>query len=399
MKFSILSVFKNIKFYFLIMTALLALISFIELNRQTSFDKIQHLEEQKVLVNKIYQLGRNDLDYSLINAQGIGTQLKTNLSILTSMTANDFLGKMLGLNYKYNNKIEKLSLLEDTYISNANNYYQKKDENLSLKLNELTASKVSLLNQLNEMIISDIDEDYKKFSITQWIIYATLFLMLIGALFYSKKLTVIYEDIRSLFAIGNERSPEFIQTQEVNTIKMRMVRKPSLSQSPNMIDPITELKNYKGMMQAYSEKKGLKESNYTAVCVFEIDNFKELEKNLSKEYTQSVLKKISFIISLYEQPTDVIARIEYDEFAVILSRETKNKAFDDCDAMRKSISETAFNNPEGGTVPFTLSGGLLIKPNNKSLDDAIKEAREILQTAKANGKNRIAQIREHAERF
>lgn len=399
MKFSIDGVFKNIKIYFVIMTVFLALISFIELNRQTSFDKIQYLEEQKVLVTKIYKLGRDDLDYSLINAQGIGAQLKTNLSFLRSMTTNDFFGNILGLNHEYNNKIEKLSLLEDAYISSANNYYQKKDENIAQKLDELTSSKISLIHQLNEMIVSNIDEDYKKFSITQWIIYATLFLMLAGTWFYSRKLTLIYEDIRSLFAVGGERPPESIQTQEVNTIKMRMVRKPSLSQNPSMIDPVTDIKNYKGMIQAYSEKKGIKENNYTSVCVFEIDNFRELEKNLSKEYTQSVLKKISFILSLYEQPTDVIARIEYDQFAVILSRETKNKAFDDCDAMRKSINETVFNNPQGGTITFTLSGGLFMKPNNKSLEDAIKQAKEILQTAKANGKNRIAQIRDHAERF
>ena len=107
MKFSIDGVFKNIKFYFVIMTTLLALISFIELNRQTSFEKIQQLEEQKVLVTKIYQLGRNDLDYSLINTQGIGAQLKTNLSFLTSMTTNDFFGNILGLNDQYKNKIEK----------------------------------------------------------------------------------------------------------------------------------------------------------------------------------------------------------------------------------------------------------------------------------------------------
>ena len=45
--------------------------------------------------------------------------------------------------------------------------------------------------------------------------------------------------------------------------------------------------------------------------------------------------------------------------------------------MRKSIEETIFNNPKGGTIVFTLSGGLIIKPNNKFLEDAIKEAKEI----------------------
>ena len=399
MKFSILNVFKNIKFYFAIMSALLLLISLIEFNRQISFDRIEQLEEQKILVIKIYQLGRTDLDYSLINVQGIGAQLKTNLSILISTTDNDFIAKLFGFNNEYNTKIEKLSQLEDIYISDANSYYQKRDDNLAHRLDALTNSKTSLLNQLNEIIVIDVEVDHKKFSITEWIIYLTLFIMFFGAWFYSKKLTVIYDDIKSLFAVGGERLPQFIQTQEVNTIKMRMARKPRLSQNPSMIDSVTELKNYQGMMQAYSEKKWIKENNYTAVCVFEIDNFKELEKNLTKRYTQSVLKKISFILSLYEQPTDVIARIEYDRFAVILSRETKRETFDDCDAMRKNIEETVFNNPEGGTVNFTLSGGFLIKQNNKSLEDAIKQAKEILQAAKANGNNRIAQIHEHAEGF
>lgn len=399
MKFSILNVFKNIKFFFAVMTAFLILISLIELNQYSSYEKTKQLEEQKALVNKIYKLGRSDLDYSIINSQGLGAQLKTNLIFLTSTTADDFLSKALGLNHENKNYIQELSLLEDTYISKANSYYQKKDENLSQRLSELTIAKIALLNQLNEMIANNLDGDYKKFSFTQWIIYATLFLMLAGALFYSKKLTIIYNDLKSLFSIGRERSSESIVTKEVDAIKMRMVRKPTLSQNPSMIDPVTGIKNYKGMIQSYAEKKGFKENNYTAVCVFEIDNFKEYEKTLSKEYTQSVLKKISFILSLYEQPTDVIARIEYDQFAVILSRDTKTKSFDDCEAMRKSIEETVFNNPQGGTVAFTLSGGLFIKPNNKSLDDAIKQAKEILQTAKIAGKNRIAQIREHAERF
>ena len=399
MKFSILGVFKNIKFYFAVITFLLFIISLIGINRSTAFEKTHQLEDQKALVNKIYKLGRADLDYSIINAEGLGTQLKTNLSLLTATTSNDFLGTTLGLNQEYKKQIEELSLLEDEYISSANLYYQKKDDNLAQKLNDLTLSKTALLNQLNEMIVSDVDNDYKKFSITRWITYFTLLFSLAVTLWYSKKLTIIYDDIKSLFAIGNERSSESIKTKEVDSIKMRMVRKPTLSQNPSMIDPVTGIKNYKGMIQNYSEKKGMKENNYTAVCVFEIDNFKELEKGLSKEYSQSVLKKISFIISLYEQPTDVIARIEYDQFAIILSRETKTKAFNDCDAMRKSIEETVFNNPQGGAVVFTLSGGFFIKPNNKSLEDAIVQAKEILQTAKANGKNRVAQIRDHAERF
>ncbi len=399
MKFSILDVFKNIKFYFLLVTLLLIFLSIIELNRNTAYDRIQQLEAQKTIVDKVYELGRNDLDYSLINAQGLGSQLKTNISLMDSVASSDFLGKLLGLNHQYKDQIEKLSNLEDNFILQANNYYDKKNENLAQRSSDFSSAKADLLNQLNEMIMSNIDDEHKKLSFTKWFVYVSLFLTFVGAIWYSRKLTLIYDDIKSLFAIGSERSSEAILTKEVDSIKMRMVRKPTLSQNPSMIDPVTGIKNYKGMIQAYSEKKGMKENNFTIVCVFEIDNFKEYEKNLSKDYTQSVLKKISFIISLYEQPTDVIARIEYDQFVIILSRETKRKAFEDCEAIRKSIEETQFNNPQGGKIPFTLSGGFAIKQNNKSLESAITFAKELLQTAKEKGKNCIAQISDHAEKF
>lgn len=399
MKFSILDIFKKIKFYLTVTTLLLVFLSLIEFNRTVSYERIQQLEAQKVIVNKVYDLGRNDLDYSMINAKGLGAQLKTNISLMNDVTKNDFLGKLLGLNYEYRDQTEKLSNFEDNFNLKAEIYYQKKNENLTQNLNEFSDAKAELLNQLNEMIVSNIDDEHKKLSFTKWFVYISLLLTFAGALWYSRKLTLIYDDIKSLFAIGSERGSESILTKEVDAIKMRMIRKPTLSQNPSMIDPVTGIKNYKGMIQSYSEKKGMKDDNYTVVCVFEVDNFKEYEKNLSKEYTQSVLKKISFIISLYEQPTDVIARVEYDQFAVILSRETKKKALTDCEAMRQSIEETQFINPQGGIIPFTISGGFVIKQNNKSLENAISDAKELLQTAKEKGKNRIAQISDHAERF
>jgi diguanylate cyclase (GGDEF)-like protein len=399
MKFSILDIFKKIKFYLTVTTLLLVFLSLIEFNRSISYERIQQLEAQKVIVNKVYDLGRNDLDFSIINAQGLGTQLKTNITLMNDLTTNDFLGKLLGLNHEYKGQTEKLSNLEDNFNLKADAYYQKKNENIAQRLNEFSVAKAELLNQLNEMIVSNINDEHQKLSFTKWFVYVSLLLTFAGALWYSRKLTLIYDDIKSLFAIGHERTSESILTKEVDAIKMRMIRKPTLSQNQSMIDPVTGIKNYKGMIQSYSEKKGMKDDNFTIVCVFEVDNFKEYEKNLSKEYTQSVLKKISFIISLYEQPTDVIARIEYDQFAVILSRETKKKAFSDCEAMRQSIEETQFNNPQGGTIPFTISGGFTIKQNNKSLENAISDAKELLQTAKEKGKNRIAQISDHAEKF
>lgn len=400
MKLSIQNIFKNLKLHLFVLTFLTVLIALIQFLRHDSFNRIKQLEEQKTVVEKIYNLGRKDLDYSKISAQGLGNQLQASISSLSVEKQNDFLGSLIGVNAEIENQINELSKLSDNYITSASEYYgEKNDESVAHKLQEFSNSKILVTEAINELIIKDVDEDSKKFAFTQWIIYFTMFLSFIGTVWYAKRLSMILDDIKLLYAIGGEKNGEIIKTQEVDAINLRMIRKPTLSQNPSMIDPVTGIKNYKGMIQAYSEKKGLKESNYTVVCVFEIDNFKEHEKTLPKEFTQAVLKKVGFILSLYEQPTDVVARIEYCQFAVILSRDTQKKAFDECEDIRKNIEETSFKNPQGGTIPYTLSGGFIIKQANKSLEDSITFAKEVLQTAKEKGKNRIAQLRDHAEKF
>lgn len=399
MKFSIQSVFKNLLFFLTLSSSLLFIISLIEVNRYASFNKIKSIKEQKQLVNKMYDLGRGDLDYSIIQVRGMSAELKTDAEALSTISSYDILWNIAGLNGDFKSDANKLLSLEDDYIDKLSIYYENNTDSLDRKLKELTKSKEAVIGLLDEMIFKNVDYDYKKFFITQWLFYLTFLNTLIATLWYSKKLRIIYDDIKSLFAIGHEKTSETIATEEVDSIKMRMVRKPTTTQNPSMLDPVTGIKNYKGMVNAYSEKKGMKDSNYTTVCVFEIDNFKNYEKALPKELSQSVLKKISFIMSLYEQPTDVIARIDYDQFVVVLSRESKDKALNDCESIRKSIEEAVFKDTKGARIPFTLSGGFVIKQNNKSLEDSISNAKEVLQTAKTNGKNRIAQIRDHAEKF
>lgn len=399
MKISIESVFKNIRFFLTLLTVLLFLISFFELMRYTSFDKIKNIQEEKELVTKLYELGRDNLDYNIIQFHGMSAELKTDALALNTMSDYDIIGNILGLNKEFGNDINTLLQYEDDYLQKLTLYYDVNGTDLDAKRSDVSNSKELLIGLLNTILFKNLKYDYDKFYITQWFFYLTFISSFLITFWYAKRLKIIYNDIKSLFAIGYERTSESLETQEIDAIKMRMVRKPTTSQNPSMIDPVTGIKNYKGMVHSYSEKKDMKASNYTIVCVFEIDDFRTYEKEFPKEFSQSILKKISFIISLYEQPTDVVARIDYDQFAVIFSRDSKDKALSDCDAIRKSIEETNFKTPKGEKLPLTLSGGLVIKQSNKSLEDTISNAKDILQTAKEKGKNRIAQIRDHAEKY
>ena len=178
-----------------------------------------------------------------------------------------------------------------------------------------------------------------------------------------------------------------------------MSRKPSLDEQPDLIDPVTEIHNYKGLLQVYSNLKSKNESNFVSVCVFEVDYFKQLDEKYPKEFTQSVLKKIAFIISLNKQHHDVVARCDKAQFCVVFSRNTKEQAYKDCETIRNTIADTIFKVPRGEALKLTVSGGFTIKPGNKTLAEAIEQAKEIIVTAQENGRNRIAQLRDHAEKY
>ena len=95
---------------------------------------------------------------------------------------------------------------------------------------------------------------------------------------------------------------------------------------------------------------------------------------------------------------DVIARTDYNQFTLVFSRPSKEQAYKDIEAIRESIAELKFSLADIGAIQITVTGGFVIKPNNTSLEEAIKKAKEILIYAKTIGKNRILQNRDMAQR-
>ena len=159
------------------------------------------------------------------------------------------------------------------------------------------------------------------------------------------------------------------------------------------MDPITEISNYKGLLHAFANRKS-KEGGSLAVCVFDIDDFKSLDREYPKSFTQMVLKKIAFMLSLYVQHTDILARTDYSQFTLVLSRNSLDQALKECDRIRKSVEETAFKVPQGNSIRITISGGLSPKAGNVSLEESIEMSRGILAKAQTMGKNSIKQARD-----
>jgi len=402
MKHSIKDIFKNLNSYLFFVLFMAFAVIVLTFEQRLSFEKVDNLNKQKQIISTLMQLQRDDVELALIQFNGKSTYLHHEISKLHSLYKYNFSDKFLfGNSEEYLSDLNKLSELTNEFNTAAHKYYvetETKDPKVEKETKENLDKAFSTIYQhINNMLFRNTSYDQEKFFIAE-ITMATYFIIALFTTFwYRRRLYSIYKDIEYLYQIEKNKKSYSLFSLEADAISLRMNRKTINTDNPSMLDPVTGINNHKGMINTYAQKKGLKDSNFTSVTVLEIDNFSKSKRAFSQELTQAILKKVAYTMTLHEQPVDVIARTDYNQFTLILSRSSKEQSFKDVELIRQSISELRFNIPDKGSFNITVSGGFIIKPNNTHLDEAVKQAKEILAFAKNAGTNRILQTRDIAE--
>ncbi len=397
MKLSIKKIFSNISLFmtFALLIATIAVVFTFE--QGNSFKKVNILNTQKEIASALHELDKKDLELTLIQFNGKSTQLRYQIEKLYDLNKYDTIGKyILGNSQDYLAQLEKLSMLVSEFNTKAFKYFNSSD-NAEIKLKEsLDVSLENLNNHISNIIFKNIEYDNEKFKLLQILAISTFFVIFILTFWYQRRLRKIYEDIIFLYSPKSGKITYEVHTIEADAIYIRMSRRPGFTVDQASIDPITGINNNKGLENTYAEKKGMKASSYTALTVLEVDDFSKTNKAFPQDLTQSILKKIAYTISLYEQSADVIARSGYNQFTLIFSRETKEQAFKEVDAIRQSISELKFAVQNQAPIHVTVSGGFYIKQKNVALNRSIDDAKAILKWGKTQNKNKIHQKKDMA---
>jgi len=399
MKHSIKNIFRNISLIFLYTTLFMGIGVIFALNHEMSYAKVNNLKHQKEIISTLTTLEKKDIELALIQFNGKSIQLHNEIDKLHNLYKYNYTERYIIMTEdEYLSDLNRLSSLTTTFNDRANEYYTKEIKDENLKHIALMNAFSEINAHIDSMIFKNISYDEKKFTLHKNVTIIAFVIILILSLWYRRRLNSIYNDILYLYAVEKNNKEHTIFSEEIDAISLRMKKKPTVSDNPSMLDPVTGINNNKGMVTSYTNKKGMKESNFTSVTVFEIDNFSKQKRAFSQELTQAILKKIAFTLSLHEQATDVIARTDYNQFTIILSRSSKEQSFKDIEIIRQSISEIKFKDPKNNNIiNITVCGGFAIKPNNKHLEDAIKQAKEILLYAQSNSFNRVFQINDIAE--
>ncbi len=136
---------------------------------------------------------------------------------------------------------------------------------------------------------------------------------------------------------------------------------------------------------------------YQRPCAFillDIDNFKQYVQGFGSIQTESTLKRIAALIKDSVNEVDRVGRMSDDEFAVILPEKTKRQAQEIAESIRKKI-EFSYSEEEDTAKRLTVSGGVSENPlDGISAEELIVAAKELLHSAKNQGRNRIVIIKE-----
>lgn len=123
-----------------------------------------------------------------------------------------------------------------------------------------------------------------------------------------------------------------------------------------------------------------------SLVIADLDNFKQINDNWGHAVGDKVLQFISEIFQNNCRKEDVPARIGGEEFAILLTNTTSEKAADFAERLRKELEKKII---APLSEPLTCSFGITQVIEEDTIDSAMIRADKALYSAKNAGRNNV----------
>lgn len=398
MRWSIKQIFNNLSKTLLLLSITLGVLAFFSFTLNSSSKKVDLILHQKTLIKEAYEMGREDIQLSNIHLKGIINNLKYDIDNMADAFDYDILGNYVyGHSKEYIKDLEQLNIKQLLYIEAADAYYDQSLEELNKRLEDYDFTQEEYKDKLVDIQEKHLIYESDKLTFIQWLIYLSFIISLLTMLWFTRRLAFVYNDLKTLYSVDLDSKNRVYLTEEAEMITKRMSRKPTSGGNPAFIDPVTEINNYKGLLHGFSTRTGNSGASLS-VCVYSLDNIRDVEKKYQKEFANQILKKAAFTLGLHAQHNDVLGRIDYDQFVLVINRPAKDIALKDSEQIREAIEETKFKTPTGGSVSLSVSAGFVTKTASAPLDQTIVKAKEVLAIAIEKGGKKVAELRDQTQK-
>lgn len=159
-----------------------------------------------------------------------------------------------------------------------------------------------------------------------------------------------------------------------------------------LVDPLTRLWNRGGIYNLLEREWSEAQRQQTPITLVmaDIDHFKKINDTRGHAMGDAVLRSIAKRLLSGLRDEDAVGRVGGEEFLIILTGASPDKAMETVERLRESIASTPLETEEG-PYAITMSFGLVSThpQEGKKAEDLVKRADEALYCAKGNGRNRV----------
>lgn len=156
------------------------------------------------------------------------------------------------------------------------------------------------------------------------------------------------------------------------------------------LDELTGCSNKRHFIDLLTQHRAMSERgtyDFT-IAVTQVDQFSEIIEKQGLARGNEVLQLFARIVKAALREVDVIARLEADKFALILSGCSEEDALQIINRISQLISQIQVNDQDD--VKITSSGGITSFHGTESPDDLIAHAEQALAYAVEQGRDRVA---------
>ena len=161
-----------------------------------------------------------------------------------------------------------------------------------------------------------------------------------------------------------------------------------------MLDPLTGLANRRAFLDSAAQLTQTQTARDVPVAVFmiDLDRFKSVNDRFGHSVGDEVLRIFAESAQVNLRPTDIVARLGGEEFAVLLSDACRDNAFKVAERIRSTFAALAAT-VAGHAVNATASIGVaIIQDPRQDVHALLAQADQALYRAKARGRNRVVVI-------
>lgn len=210
----------------------------------------------------------------------------------------------------------------------------------------------------------------------------------------SQVLKALLADTKAMHAdVGKNRDDLIEARRQVDSYEQRVRElERELTQVSSMVqkDPLTHALNRRGLADVFriEAARAARYGTELSMALLDLDDFKLINDQLGHLAGDRALVHLLTVMRASLRPTDAVARIGGEEFAVLLSTTGLDAAVAVTERLQAEVARCAFLH-DGKANQLTFSAGAALWKPGETLESFLQRADAAMYRAKRAGKNRV----------